>query len=329
VPRVAAWRLLDYALAPSTLSSYARGCDRFSEWLRANGVQHVNSLRALDTHLTNYVQFLYDNGFPQHHARDAIAGVTTAIRPSPNTLRFANAAMRGWRRAEPSTKTRPMPWPVAVLLAMQLTRTGHGRMGVAVLLAFRAMLRIGEVLALCASDITSAPPFDGNHHPPLPRPDPIIGDGTHGPRPMYIRLRHTKTGPNQTARVYDTGVHGLMAPLLRDTAPTARLFEWSGTVVHAHIARALDSIGIGKLFTWHSLRHGSASLMFEHTRSIERVRLEGRWASVPSARHYVQDGAVAEVMARAIPPRLAAAGVRLASDVETALFLARPLSQSH
>jgi integrase len=74
------------------------------------------------------------------------------------------------------------------------------------------------------------------------------------------------------------------------------------------------NLGISERYVPHSLRHGGAT-RYHHVKgwSIEDVLERGRWASVKSARRYIQSG-VAMLMSMAAPVHINKIAIGMARD---------------
>ena len=59
---------------------------------------------------------------------------------------------------------------------------------------------------------------------------------------------------------------------------------------YRHFKHACADLGLSKSYVPHSLRHGGATHDFLRGLSLEDILHIGRWASIKSARHYVQEG---------------------------------------
>ena len=139
---------------------------------------------------------------------------------------------------------------------------------------------------------------------------------------MSLRLAHTKTGKNQWVEVRDAAVRRLMRRLLQ-VAPAERsalLFPFSAGTFRRHFKAACADLGLAPEYVPHSLRHGGATHDHLTGVSLEEVLRRGRWASMKSARHYVQSGR-ALLLTTSVPPDVALLARRLAADVVEAFAL--------
>ena len=215
-------------------------------------------------------------------------------------------ALRGWSKRCPSVPWPPVTWPVCVAIAIKLVTTGSLRAGVACVLAFDCLLRVNELLALRVCDVVQAG-------------DRRVGDRYDG---MWLRLAKTKTGSNKSVQVRNPAVRALVMQLLRYARSSHKLFPYSASTFRSHFKRATADIGVSKDVVVHSLRHGGATHPFtEEKMAIAEIAEHGRWASVESARHYLQ-ACRALLMARAAE-RVVDVGRRLAADLVASFALAQ------
>ena len=251
---------------------------------------------------------------------------TTSTR---ERLRQERGRVRGIRHSQPrSMAARPSAYDAAsaawVVQALSIGAMAAGdvagmcgdrhqagddgslRAGVACVLAFDCLLRVNELLALRVCDVVQAG-------------DRRVGDRFDG---MWLRLAKTKTGSNKSVQVRNPAVRALVMQLLRYAHSSHKLFPYSASTFRSHFKRAAADIGVSKDVVVHSLRHGGATHLFtEEKMAIAEIAEHGRWASVESARHYLQ-ACRALLMARAAE-RVVDVGRRLAADLVASFALAQ------
>src|SRR5690348_13939802 len=93
-------------------------------------------------------------------------------------------ALRGRQRLAPGASYPPLTWHLACRIALQLVLQGNRPAAVAVLLSFDGYLRISECVGLDVTDVA------------LPH-DARLGGTAVQQTWAALRLRSTKTGPNQ------------------------------------------------------------------------------------------------------------------------------------
>jgi integrase len=193
-----------------------------------------------------------------------------------------------------------------VAIAGRLKGRGQPLHAIGVLLSFDCYLRIGELHGLRRSDIAL-------------RGDPRVNDLDNAPL-ASLRLRHTKTGPNQYVPVENPAVAALLAQVVTITAPGQLLFPAAPAAFRRAFKAACRDLGLSPLYVPHSLRHGGATRDHMRGRSIEDIMERGRWASSKSARRYVQSGR-ALLCATDVPPRVKQLGAMISGDLARAFTL--------
>ena len=99
-------------------------------------------------------------------------------------------------------------------------------------------------------------------------PEDVVGVSTCG-----LRVRESKTGPNQWAWILDPAVIPMLRYLRSVTPPGGRVFP-SQKELNSSLAWCTELCNIDASFTVHSLRHGRASLetlLRTHPEEIRRL----------------------------------------------------------
>ena len=63
--------------------------------------------------------------------------------------------LTGWTTLRPSVPHPPFTWPVVTLVAVTMALHGYADGALATLVAFDGLLRVGEVVNLCVSDVSA------------------------------------------------------------------------------------------------------------------------------------------------------------------------------
>jgi len=224
-------------------------------------------------------------------------------------LLLANKANSGWRKVVPSVSHPPMSFEIHVAVACMMAKQGRLELAIACLLAFDCLLRGGELMNIKVGDIA----FAGDRR--------LGYEFTGG---LAIGLPVTKTGPLRWTEVLSPGVQTPVLLLARGKGAQDFLFPSStarrSRAFYDAFKRACRSLGLSKDYVPHSLRHGGATTLRFRLWPIEDILERGRWASVESARHYVQAGRCLMLQTR-VPPHVVDAGAMLARDLVAALAL--------
>lgn len=280
--------LINAAYEQSTRKRYFEAVLEFVDWMDGSG-EDPCTVADLDEVLSEWFHDLYvtRNQACRSTAENALSGIHLLVPEVKGQLHLCRLALKGWRKLVPSVPHPPLTWDLAVCIGVRQACTGRWLHGVATLLAFDCYLRIGEFTSLTRGDVADAG-------------DLRLGSGHEG---MALRLRHTKTGPNQWVNVRNPDVITLVRSRL-STMPSrrkrARLFPFAPSTYRRHFKAACKDLGLSPDYVPHSLRHGGAT--HDHVRGmqLEEILRHGRWASVKSARHYVQAGR-ALLMSTSVP----------------------------
>lgn len=305
-PRAAA-PLMDYAIKPTTAKRYRKSVQDFIEWIINNDDDAVTS-EEFDDLLVEYIHYLHDSGYSKSSATHTMAGIVHYMPELIYSLPRSRRCMKGWMNKQPSIPYSPITWEMACVLGIRLSSNGMKRAGIGVLLAFDCLLRLGELLGLKKEDVAD------DH-------DQRMGSEHKG---MFLRLKQTKTGRNKSVEVLNPQVKLLLRDLVNNTAPKQHIFPYSQQTFRRAFKNAAAEVGLSDSIVPHSLRHSGATRLYHVCKwEIARIAHHGRWASVESARHYLQQ-CVALLMAQEVP-RTIKLGISIAKD----LVLSFSLSQKH
>ena len=265
-------KLLEAALASSTVVKYNRYATMFYDWLLHHG-HKPSSFIQLDQLLSVYLQDMYDKGIGKAAANSTLFGLNIAQPGISDHLPISKKALKGYNKLKPSVPHPPLTWPVTCIIALDMMKRGHFNEGVITLLAFDCYLRINEVLGLYHEDIA------------LGR-DVRIGAGR--PDRLYIRLRKTKTGPEQGVEVLNGDVKTLLLMCQARTPHRSKLFTCTDDHYRTLFHRVCDDLKLPNGYVPHSLRHGGATYGYINGMSFVDIQVRGRWASLKSCTGYVQ-----------------------------------------
>jgi integrase len=271
------------SLKPDTLRDYRRSLSLFTAYLRSvsphvlRSVEGVGvfaafpSVGALDASFAAFLEYALSSRLSLSAARTAFSALRTFNPVLDRGLPVSHSCVTRLERLRPSVSPPPLTWPLVVLLSWRLAPL-DARLSVAFLVAFDAYLRVSELLGLRVCDVVV----------PAPGAD----------RRPSLLLPRTKTGRGrlQAVVVNRPEVGRLLLQVRAATergGPTAKLFPFSAEVVRARMALVEDEFRLAH-FTPHSFRHGGATADLQAGVPLDQVVLRGRWASLKSARRYLQ-----------------------------------------
>jgi integrase len=304
--------LIEAALAPTTLAKYKQGVKLFIEWCIEHNYD-CSTIEELDELLSDYFHYLYEegDGTGKGLAAQTLYGLIKFVPRLDNRLPTATMSLKGWLKLKPSQSYPPLTWDLTVLIACQMARHRKLRQGIATLLAFDCFLRVGELVNIRRCDVATT------------------GDSRMGGeyRGTSIRLRQTKTGPNQWVQVHDKDVELLLlAVVSMAKTDQSLLFPFTANQYRSTFKDTCRQLGLSSTYVPHSLRHGGATRWHLLDHSIEDILLRGRWASTKSARRYIQAGR-AMLLTVQVPSSLASTAQLLSQHVVYSLLIS--FTQSH
>ena len=275
-------RLLVGGKKDVTVKRYLGEVGAFLGWC-VEGEETAASVGELDEVLVDYFHELLEQGLGPNKAVCCYYGLVMLSPGLKYSLPVAKQALVGYKNLVPSVAYPPLRRQLVHLLAVDLHKRGKRDMALAVLLAFESLLRISEVVGLHVTDFADSK-------------DDRLPLGVQLSEGFHFRLRKTKTGANQWARVRDPVVVRLLRAKLakfhwqQRKDPSVSLFAFSAAQLRRAFKQSLVRVGLGSTYVFHSLRHGRATELYLLGKPVADVLVEGRWASTKTARHYVQTG---------------------------------------
>lgn len=289
-----------YAL--STQRKYNAELAAFLIWAATEGYR-ARKLGDLDNVLADYICDIFDDygGKGKSKPRAALSGICMYHPEVAHLFPISRALLAGFDKQQPSVPYPPISWALTSVLAVYMADAYTFRHGVAAVLAFHCLLRVGELCRLVREDIIM----------PIPG-DP---DAPH----MQVLIRFAKTGKNQWVRVLHPGVVELLVALRTITRPNRELFSFSPQTFRTAMHTVCARIGLSTSYVPHSFRHGGATQLYQQDVKMADIMKRGRWKAQKSAEGYIQDGAA--MLARAqVSPVLHARGVAFGRDIAFSLL---------
>ena len=145
-------KLADLVIQPPTATRYEKALKKFFGHLQQQK-QHIgDSHLAVDQQLSNYLEVLWEEGEPLSLAGDTISAVQHHQPSLRKRLSGAWRLYKAWQQRE--LPARPPPFTIETLqVLLGWLHSKSPPVALAVFLAFRCLLRTGEMLAVTARDI--------------------------------------------------------------------------------------------------------------------------------------------------------------------------------
>ncbi|CAK0893464.1 unnamed protein product, partial [Prorocentrum cordatum] len=279
--------LRELAVTPLARKRYQEAVDSVFDWW-VEQKREVQSAAQADMGLVDYIEGRWAAGGSLLDVNCAIAGMCHHFPPLRGRLREIWRLARTWQRAEPAGRALPIAPLIALAFSSGFLTAGFPAAAAILLAAYDTYLRTGEILALRWHDIT-------------------IYENSGS---AMIRLRDTKsqhhTGAGEFVMVRSQTAVALLLKARELAGTASRCEEPAIGMPPAAFQRVFAEIRSrlqleDQRLTLYSWRRGGASADFRSHGSMETTLLRGRWASVRTARLYVQD-AVAGATTLALLP---------------------------
>ena len=272
--------------------------DKLTLWCVVHGrpLPHTleNNLQALNTLLVDHLQFLYDEKYGVSAGRHALLAVQTRMRSVRGRLTESWDSMRSWEMLAPVKLRTPMPYIVlqamfAFAMVTGFNSTGRAArdwisFGVGLICSFDGLLRPCEWAQLSARK--SLMPSSRLQH--------LVGRG-------LLTISNGKNrrifGRIQIAMVDCERVIAWLTWLTAGMASHARL-QPGGTATFRRLFKTcIQALGLEGLgLTPASLRAGGATWRFASGMDLGHLKWWGRWGSLGTLEHYVQEAAATMVV---------------------------------
>jgi len=264
-------KLADLVIQPPTATRYEKALKKFFGHLQQQK-QHIgDSHLAVDQQLSNYLEFLWEEGGPLSLAGDTISAVQHHQPSLRKRLSGAWRLYKAWQQRE--LPARPPPFTIETLqVLLGWLHSKSPPVALAVFLAFRCLLRTGEMLAVTARDIV------------------IPSNSCSG----VLYLGDTKTsGLNPNAGMVsltDPTLVFLLKAWKSTISPHTALIPWSSTKFRVLFEEGLVATNLQHYkFKPYSLLRGGATDQWLLTKNYAQVSHLGRWSSEKTLKIYIQD----------------------------------------
>ena len=265
--------LRDNRVQTRTLNRYRVALVQFFMWhtLMFGDKQFPEDVETVDHVLADYAEHLWQENESRYLFGDTLSGLCHYIRLLRFRLPDAWRQYDTWGRLEPSTRATPLSLDLLLALVGIAFSRKEGNIGAGMLLAFQALLRTGELLAIIKADVT----FD-------------VSKGI-----AIINLGLTKSGKrrNEAEKVLvaDKILVTLLQVILAPLRPGDRLMP-PEAVFRRTFAQYVGLLQLQSHgYLPYSLRRGGATHLFLETGCMSTVQARGRWVNARTAKLYVDE----------------------------------------
>ena len=265
-------KLKDLTVQSPTRKRYNNALQLFGDYLRVHRLHLPPDISSLDPLVGDYVEHLWATGCGRALASDTVAAIQDSQPQTRNRLPSVWRLMKAWSMNEIPNRAPPMPESVVQSMAGLAFFRSDYCFGISLLLGFYGMLRTGELLSVKSTHITMSRECG----------------------PAVLSLGYTKGGRRMGAAESVTiGVVPLCRFLWKWMHSTSRTSLLCPT---SHVWRQRFNVYLQDLkfhsfsFRPYSLRRGGSTFWFGQHSSLDKLCVQGRWASQKTARIYINEG---------------------------------------
>ena len=252
----------------------------------------VRTLDDLDEAVSAYLEHIFFEGEPKGLASDTLASVQFHMPKAAGHLRMSWKLLKAWQKVEPPARVVPISPLLVRAFAGACVVSNRLAEAAALLVAFDALLRPGELYLLKVEDITFYQ------------------------TKAVITLRDSKTGKRRNTGemvvVNSVFANHYLRLACRSLRSCDHLLPGGASSFRLLFNNLVDFFQLAGLYAVYSLRRGGATFDFLMHQSMERTLLRGRWSSTSTARIYLQD-TIATVASLSLTPVQKAHALRAAS----------------
>jgi hypothetical protein len=275
--------LKELTVQPATRRRYTLATQAFFTYLDKAGLVLPRQKRHLDDILADYIEYLWSTGAGRGQACDTIAGLQDLQPDLRHNLPGAWRLMKTWAINEIPARAPPIPEHVVKAMAGWAFLKGWNSFGVSLVVGFYSMLRTGEILNLRSSHLLCGPQD----------------------KQVVISLGLTKGGKRRGAAEsvilgYEPAV--MLVKRWKHVSDPSSSFSKTSVQWRKLFNECLEALGLSQFqFRPCSLRRGGATYWFSKHQSLDRLLIQGRWASQKTARLYLNEG-LAMLTSMNLPP---------------------------
>jgi len=296
-----------------------RGLANFKTFLYSRDVAwnvfRTRSIRYVDNMCRNYVQAQFDSFLSRHAAVVAILAVQRKLRVR-GQLQDTWAALKSWHLQEPVRPRRPFSFPIfqglwmgALCMAGLTASWQQYQLFACVVifkLAFHGLFRPGELLHLTAEDIAV--------------PDSIVLGQQES---AVVIVRNPKNrrflGRQQFVLIEDASTIAWLSWWVRGLKRDDKIFPGGRYTLLKQFNSVLATLDLAEMgFTLASFRTSGATFYFRSHGNLGKLQYHGRWSSVNSLQHYLQE-AMSALLSFQIPERAKTTLLALNDSITTGL----------
>eukprot|EP00438_Fugacium_kawagutii_P025235 Skav236124 [mRNA] locus=scaffold900:157689:158519:- [translate_table: standard] len=241
----------------------------------------------MDCMASEYVEFLWEEGYPKAEASYALAALQFFRPQSKGVLVWAWKMTKAWSQLEMPIRATPLTPELVLSLAGQCFKWKQTRLGWLIVLGFAGMLRTTELLTLKKKDVVL--PAHAS-----PNEAVLLLPSTKSTKRCLLPL-------DKVVITETTGIRALQE-LCAGLQPGETLSQLSTSKFRRLWAQILEELGLhNQGYQPYSLRRGAATSAYRQGMTLDSLVTKGRWQHITTARIYLDQG-LQSLAAIAHPP---------------------------
>ncbi len=263
--------LKQLVIKPATLDRYEKAFQRFLKYLSEQQQTISESKVGLDSQLQEYLEWLWEEGEGISCAADTLSAVQHFQPSLKRNINGAWRLFRTWQRFELPARAPPIT-PQILEILMGYIHQSCPALALGLGVAFKTLLRTGELLALVSRNVVIPP----------------LGYSA------VLYLGDTKTASRNphagTVTLHDPRLVTLLRAWKLKAKPEEPLVPMSSSQFRLVFKGALEKLKLTQYnFKPYSLRRGGATDLWFTCRSYSQISHVGRWSSERTVKVYIQD----------------------------------------
>ncbi len=287
----------------TTRAIYDKSLKGFEDWLWSQNLVYEEVIRGpsevCDTTVVEYLQLCYDCGMPKSTSGALISAIQDKRPALKRNLPAAWRAHAAWTFLEPSEFRTPWPWELVLAVVYMALCAQRWDLAIWLLLSFEGLLRPGETCALVRGDLRLPSDFTYGNKDVV-----IITIRVPKTRRRSANTQHILLRDRRTLRLLEAfAKHRPAGEILFPRYAQVRyaVYKYLGQL---HLPPGMYSLG--------GLRGGGATHRYVNEEDTMRIMRLGRWTSVKTLDHYLQEAAC--LLSTLKWPELAHAAVQKAAS---------------
>lgn len=255
----------------TTEKRYFEAVSRFLEFLKMHAYSYPSSFAALDSRVSEFIEYLWHSGEPKAFASDCLSGLGHFV---PQVKRFMVGSWRlhgSWSRAELPCRALPFTPLVLYAVAQRAFEMDFRDICILLLLGFDRFARTGELFAAVKQDFT--------FNKPLTK---VIWT-------LPLSKSGHRTGAQESLVVEDPWLVKALHSFLKQLEPGDTLRSVSAGLMRTRLNEVMFSLSLQSGYQWYSCRRGGATWSYRQSNNLAHVCFVGRWNCHKTARIYITD----------------------------------------